>query len=168
MSRRGWERAIWLVVSGVALIAARRIMRPDVNVTGDAIATRPHPPTVAAARTLVMFDDESLDSAVAQTVAHDVFRVERKPATVAYSLAPGGFIAPAMPAAPVVRISLQGTIGGPPWSAIISGIPGHDGTVVMSTGDTLGGVAIRHVGRDNVTVRVKDSTWTVTLGRAGA
>ena len=116
---------------------------------------------------MTMFDGDLLDSAASRVVAHDPFRLERKPASVAFSIAPNGSVGVPPPSGPPVRIALQGTIGGPPWRAIVSGIPGHDGTIVVSSGDTLGGVTIRRVDRDGVTVRVKDSTWTVTMAKAG-
>ena len=122
----------------------------------------------ARASAMTMFDADLLDSAASRVVTHDPFRMERKPANVAFSITPNGGVGVPVPSGPPVRIALQGTIGGPPWRAIVSGIPGHDGTIIVSSGDTLGGVTIRRVDRDGVTVRVKDSTWTVTLAKAGA
>jgi hypothetical protein len=116
---------------------------------------------------MTMFDGDVLDSAASHIAAHDPFRIERKPANIPFSVAQNGGQGIPAPSAPPIRIALQGTIGGPPWSAIISGIPGHSGTVMVSSGDTLGGVAIRRVNKDSVTVRVKDSTWTVTQAKAG-
>lgn len=168
MSRRRWEQVIWIAASAVILLAARRTMRAKLGGASDVVAVRLHPRTASTTPALAMFDSDSLDSAAVRIVTHDVFRLERKSATVAYSIMPGGVIATAAPVTPAIRIALQGTIGGPPWHAIISGVPGHDGTIVVSAGDTLGGVTIRRVNRDSVTVRVKDSTWTVALGRAGA
>lgn len=168
MSRRRWEQVIWIAASAVMLLAARQTMRANPGGASDGIIAPSHSAIASTTPALTMFDSDSLDSAAAHIVTHDVFRLERKPATVAYSIIPGAFIAAAAPMTPAIRIALQGTIGGPPWHAIISGVPGHDGTIVVSAGDTLGGVLIRRINRDSVTVRVKDSTWTVTLGRTGA
>ncbi len=168
MNLRRWERVIWGAIAAVLLLGARQTVRAYGRAPIDGHNARPVRQRAGTTPALVMFDGESLDSAATLVVAHDVFRLERKPATVAYSVTPTGFIAPSAQTTPTIRIALQGTIGGPPWHAIISGVPGHDGTIVVSAGDTLGGVAIRRVNRDSVTVRVKDSTWTVTLGRTGA
>ncbi len=116
---------------------------------------------------MTMFDGDLLDSAASHVVTHDPFRLERKPANVAFSVAPSSVVGVPLPSGPPVRIALQGTIGGPPWRAIVSGIPGHDGTIIVSSGDTLGGVTVRRVDKGGVTVQVKDSTWTVTLAKAG-
>ncbi len=168
MTLRQWERVIWGAIAAVLLLGARQTVRAYDRVSGEARNTRPLRERASATPALVMFDGDTLDSAATLVVAHDVFRLERKPGTVAYSATSTGFIAPSAQTVPAIRIALQGTIGGPPWHAIISGVPGHDGTMVVSAGDTLGGVVIRRVDRDGVTVRVKDSTWTVTLGRTGA
>jgi len=164
MNRRLCERSIW-GISAVALILTARQIR--ANGAADDSTRRGRPGTLVrstpSSSALEMFDADSLDSAAGRVIAHDPFRLARKPATVAFSIAPNGVVGPPVPAAPPVRIALQGTIGGPPWRAIIAGIPGHDGTIIVSSGDTLGGVSIRRVSRDGVTVRVKDSTWTLTL-----
>jgi hypothetical protein len=167
MNRRRWEAAIWIGATALLLLTARQLLHGNGNASGDYSNNGNVVRAAFITPALVMFEGDSLDSAVANVVTHDVFRLERKPATVAYSNAPAGVVGAPTPVIPAIRIALQGTIGGPPWSAILSGIPGHEGTVVVSAGDTLGGVSIRRVNRDSVIVRVKDSTWAVTIARAG-
>ncbi|SRR6185312_7105199 len=166
MNRRQLERGLWVCTVSVLGLMGREVMlahRDDIaaaSASGRLLGSGAIPRMAA-------FDSDSLDSASSHIVTHDPFRVDRKPAMVAFSIAASGVPAPPVPAAPIVRIVLHGTIGGPPWRAIISGIPGRDGTIVVSSGDTLGTVAIRSVNKDGVTVRVRDSTWTVTLAKAG-
>ena len=66
-------------------------------------------------------------------------------------------------ARPVLR--LVGIVGGPPWSALLAGIPGRDGTALVSASDTAGGLLITAV--DSVQVRVvgRDTVWMLTLER---
>lgn len=168
MTRRRWELVIWAAVAAVILLAVRQTVWANSGAPDDPSNNQRAVSNAHATPMLAMFDGDSLDSAVAKVITHDVFRLERKPATVAYSITPTGPAAPPVPTVSAIRIALQGTIGGPPWRAIISGVPGHDGTIVVSAGDTLGGVTIRRVSRDSITVRVKDSTWAVTLGKTGA
>lgn len=153
-----WIGAAWVAGIGAQHYANGRI-RDDYRLITNAYAARS--PAVR------MFDRDTLGSAAARTAEHDPFRLERRPASVAFSTTPIGPAMPQTPAAPTIHIALQGTIGGPPWQAILSGIPGHDGTAVVHGGDTLGGITIRRVSRDSVVVRVKDSTWTVTLAKGG-
>jgi hypothetical protein len=150
----------------VLVLTARQVVRAR-NGQHDGAVMGIHRNRSAGAPAMTMFDGDSLDSAASHVVTHDPFRLERKPANVAFSTAPPAIVG-APPQGPPVRIALQGMIGGPPWRAIVSGIPGHDGTIMVSSGDTLGGVTIRHIDRGGITVRVKDSTWTVTLAKAGA
>jgi hypothetical protein len=167
MNRRHVERGLWTVTVLVFVLICREVILANRN---DVLATGINGRVLGsgAIPKMAAFDSDSLDSATTHTVTHDPFRVDRKPAMIAFSMAPSGVAGPPVPPAPIVRIVLHGTIGGPPWHAIISGIPGRDGTIVVSSGDTLGTVAIRSVNRDGVTVRVRDSTWTVTLAKAGA
>jgi hypothetical protein len=158
---------MWIAAAAVAALTIREALHGKRDEGSDSTIGR----LATIARSdpaMTMFDGDSLDSATTNAAAHDPFRLDRHPATIAFSVAPQGVIGPPVPTAPAIRIALQGTIGGPPWHAIISGVPGHEGTVVVSSGDTLGGISIRRVNRDSVTVRIKDSTWTVTLAKAGA
>ena len=70
------------------------------------------------------------------------------------------------PAPPKPRLVLRGLVGGPPWNAIIEGVPGHDGSYVVRAGDSVAGLKIRSVKRDGATIRGMDTTWTLKLGRA--
>ncbi len=168
MKRRMWERIVWISASMVLLLTVRQLADASKSrlVDGRDIGSRGDGD--AAIAVVAMFDGDLLDSVTARVIAHDPFRLDRKPTNVAYTTTPVGIVAPIVAAAPAIHIVLQGTIGGPPWHAIISGVPGREGTIVVSAGDTLGGVAIRRVSRDGVTVRVKDSTWTVSMPKAGA
>lgn len=166
MTRRSWERTIWTLTAMIVAVTIRQTVsaRRSPNGVSSSHVLLARTPTAPA---MTMFEGDMLDSATSQIMAHDPFRIERKPANIAFSVAPNGAQTMPAPAAPLVRIALQGTIGGPPWRAIISGVPGHEGTVMVSSGDTLGVVVIRRVNKDSVTVRVKDSTWTVTQAKAG-
>lgn len=152
------ERVLWIASAVIA--AVQLYDRAHV----DPLGLTEHA-GVPATPTASMFDQDSVSKATERTVQHDPFRLERRPASVAFSTTPAGVPAAPVTAAPLPRIGLNGTIGGPSWQAILSGIPGHDGTVVMRAGDTLGGVLVRRVTRDSAVVRVKDSTWAVVMAR---
>jgi len=166
VTRRGWEKSLWAMTAAILVLTVRQIIRTR-HAQGGATVTAVSRSRTVKAPAMTMFDGDSLDSAASHVMTHDPFRLERKPANVAFSIAPPAIVG-APPPGPPVRIALQGMIGGPPWRAIVSGIPGHDGTIMVSSGDTLGGVTIRRIDRSGITVRVKDSTWTVTLAKAGA
>lgn len=108
-----------------------------------------------------MYDADTLDDAADRIVATDPFRLARHAAVGAQ---PGTSSTTAMAAAmPRLQLTVTGIIGGPPWRAVLNGIPGHEAGIVVATGDTVGDVRIRLIRRDSVVVRLRDSTWTLTL-----
>ena len=53
---------------------------------------------------------------------------------------------------------------GPPWQALLEGVPGREGTaVVVRRGDVLGDLRIRDVTGTTVTVVGPDTTWRLTV-----
>jgi len=107
---------------------------------------------------------DSLAAAAAVLVEHDLFRLERRPSDVAYSPDLEGAPLPeAAPPKPV--LVLKGLVGGPPWQAVLEGIPGREGSVVVRTGDTLGALRVRAIRRDTVVVQGMDTTWRMTVKR---
>lgn len=118
--------------------------------------------TPARARDVTMYDADVLQRAADSLVANDVFRIERKPSKVAFG-APQPNTVPPAPPKPIIQLVLGGVMGGPPWRAVLSGVPGRDGSVVVATGDTLGGLKVKSVRPDVVIVQGPDTTWTLTV-----
>lgn len=104
---------------------------------------------------------DSIDAAARATAAADPFRLERRPALVAYRPDLEGMAPPTKPAKP--QLVLEGLVGS---TALIDGAPGHLGTSLVHAGDTLGGLRIRRIGRDTVVVMGADTTWRLTLSQA--
>jgi len=106
-----------------------------------------------------------LDSLTNDIIQRDPFRLARRPSQVPFiadTVAAAVSTAPKAPAPPLV---LAGIVGGPPWSAVIEGVPGRDGPVVVHRGDTLAGLRIRDVRRDRAIVSSPDTTWVLTIKR---
>jgi hypothetical protein len=154
------ERGLWgatvvaVVVTAVGVRAARATS-----------ATSPRPLLTAPAEP-GRLDADSIAQAVAYVVANDPFRLSRHPATVAYSPALEGLAPPAAARPPRPNLVLRGVVGGPPWSAILDGVPGRDGSVLVRRGDSLGTLIVRAVGRDTVTINGADTTWRLTVKRS--
>jgi hypothetical protein len=151
------ERGLWgatavaLVVTALGVRAARATSATSAR------------PIFAAAAEPRRLNADSIAQAVAYFVANDPFRVSRHPATVAYSPALEGLAPPAVARPPRPNLVLRGIVGGPPWSAILDGVPGRDGNVVVRRGDSLGTLVVRAVGRDTVIIKGADTTWRLTV-----
>jgi hypothetical protein len=100
-------------------------------------------------------------------VARDVFRLSRAPSDLRYgeSAAPTT-LAPAQYSPRTTRPSLVlRAVAGPPWQAIIDGLPGQSMQTVARAGATFDRLTIRTVTRDTVVVSGPDTTWVLTLSR---
>lgn len=105
---------------------------------------------------------DDLGDRVLRIVAGDPFRLERKPSSVPFGAPPSLGTQPGRPArvAPIV----SGLIG-PPWRAVLEGIPGRPGGVLVSAGDTIGGYRILRVRANSVEIQAPDTLWRLTVRR---
>jgi hypothetical protein len=95
----------------------------------------------------------------------DPFRLERRPSSVAYGAQPEEAPATPLPKPPKPKLALAGIVGGPPWVALLDGVPGRNGSVVVHAEDTLAGLRVRAVGSRSITITGLDTTWKLTLKR---
>lgn len=68
-------------------------------------------------------------------------------------------------APPMPVLALSGVLDGPAPAAILEGIPGREGSVILGVGDTAGGLRLRLIKEGRVTVTGMDTTWVLTLRR---
>ena len=141
-----WRRAL----DGVAPVSAR-------------------PRTLVRAPATARLDDDSIADAAAFVAENDPFRLSSAPASVAYS--PAMDAGPSTLAQPVVahvrpNLVLRGIIGGPPWQAIVDGIPGQPAGAIVRQGMAFDAITIRTVTRDTVFVQSPDTSWKLTLARS--
>jgi hypothetical protein len=110
-------------------------------------------------------DADSVTTIVTRIADADLFRLARHPSQVAYH--PGGdpaaAAAPPPPAPPKPPIAVAGIVGGPPWAALLDGVPGHDGSVLVHPGDTLAQLTVRAVRPGQVIITGLDTTWRLSL-----
>ena len=156
------ERVLWL---GAAFAMLAGVVTLHVGSSRAFPATRPAllaAVGVAPARAT----PDSLESAVEEIASRNLSRPERTSAEQQPHAGPSMAMA-MMPQPPSSkpRLVLRGVLGGPPWDAIIEGIPGREGSVVLRAGQSLGGVTVRAARRDTVWARGFDTTWTLTLAR---
>jgi len=102
--------------------------------------------------------DSALDEAEDATISNDPFRLSNEPAAVRYDASAEGEVVSAVP---VVRptLVLKAIIGGPPWQAVIDGIPGQPPGTIAAPGARFDKLVVRRVTRDTVVVQGPDTTW---------
>jgi len=96
-------------------------------------------------------------------IERNPFRLSRLPADVRFARASAPAVEPVQ--TPLVRppLSLTGIVGGPPWTAIIEGLPGQAAGTLVREGSTFDKLVVRTVTASNVVVQGPDTTWRLTL-----
>lgn len=182
MTRRRWEQLLWASALGLALAGWVRWRNalPEAHP-----ASRPSlaaPPPVRAAA------PARLGTALEVIARGNPFRLDRSPAPLG-SPAPGQlgmmmstgyppYVPPGSPAGSYPAYSPPGMpqqggalrvtgISGPPWEALIEGIPGKQGAVVVRPGDRVEDLRIRSITQDLVVVQGRDTTWRLQIKRTG-
>ena len=153
--------ALAIVFSGIAVLRWHHAL--DGVSSAEAL-----PPISSSTRSVTLVNEDSVADAARTVVESDPFRLSNAPASVAYSPAQdGGLGAPATPVVVRVRptLSLKGIIGGPPWQAIVDGIPGQPLGAIVRPGMAFDKLVIRSISRDTVLVQGPDTSWKLTLGR---
>lgn len=157
MKRRIAELALWTIALSamlVAVFASRRMLRGEDAAT-PIVWPAPQPNASASPDSIAQLGTRIVDG--------DVFRVDRKPAAVPYRMA--GDSAPSAPTPPPVPkpvLTLVGIVGGPPWAALIDGVPAQTGTVLVHPRDSIGGLRVRDVSAVQVTLTGLDTVWHLT------
>jgi hypothetical protein len=111
--------------------------------------------------------DDSLASAVDLVVSNDPFRVSNTPPSVRFDARSDGNAAGAVGQTVIVRpmLALKGVVGGPPWQAMIDGIPGQSSGTMVRDGARYDKLLVRSVTRDSVVIQGFDTTWVLTFRR---
>jgi hypothetical protein len=115
---------------------------------------RAHPAAPGAATV------ESLATAVA---ARASFRRSRRPAAIAYDPAPSEASVSSEPVVPKPALVLTGIALGVRPVAVLEGLPGFEGPVVLAEGDTAAGLRIKRVRESGVVVMGYDTSWVLLL-----
>ena len=116
--------------------------------------------------------NDSLETRLAEAedlmVTNDPFRLANAPALVRYDPngenGAGGSIG-AVPPPLRPTMTLKAIVGGPPWQAIVDGIPGQPQGTVVRTGNSWDKLVARAVTRDSVIIQGPDTTWVLSFRR---
>ena len=101
---------------------------------------------------------------MARALARPMFRADRRrSARYDATAASSADAAPAAPAQPKPVLVLSGLVRGARPAAVLAGIPGTEGEVVLRQGDRVGGLRLVRLEGDRAVVRGLGSTWRLTL-----
>jgi hypothetical protein len=139
------------VLSGVWTLSHGRAVNPPITAVASLGALAPARP-----------DSDARDEAVVTITDENLFRAERRSPDEASVVAAGQ---PMQVKPPKPVLSLRGILGGPPWDALVEGVPGHEGAVVLRAGQRSGDITVRAIRRDTVFLQGMDTTWKLTLRR---
>lgn len=164
MSRRRMEALLWALALAVLLPGGTRWRRAEPA------AEAPPAARDAAPAEPRRVPRERLASAAASVAGGNPFRLDRAPAPIGFQQPPapgmpGTFpgMAPYEPPPPPRPQLLVSGIVGPPWQAMLEGVPGREGAVVVRQGEVLGELRIREITRSVVVVASPDTTWRLTV-----
>jgi len=101
------------------------------------------------------------DSLLAIASKKDLFRPNRRPASVLYD--PAHLVAPVT--SPVVKPTLQlvGLVAGHEGSAVVEGFPGVDGWQVVRKGDVVSGLRVQTISAASVVIVGLDTIWVLRV-----
>ncbi len=150
----------------VAIVAAATVIA-SIGAWTTAIPAAPieeHPPTIGSlppARP----DTLAIAASAARLRSRDPFRIERRPAEIRYN--PWEPVVASAPAPTPARppLALAGLMGGPPWNALLEGVPGRETGVLLQLGDSAGGIRFVALHGDTVMLAGFDTTWSLTARR---
>lgn len=102
---------------------------------------------------------------IERTVSANPFRLDRSAAPIRYAAAADPAAPPPPPPPPAPArppLSISGVVG-PPWAAILEGVPGRASGVVVRPGDLVGELRVRAVSPSAVVIQGPDTTWRLTV-----
>jgi hypothetical protein len=109
-----------------------------------------------------------LAAAARDVMGGNPFRLDRAPAPIGFAQPTAGpYAAPPSyepPPPPRPQLAVSGIMG-PPWQAVLEGVPGREGGVLVRKGDVLGELRIRDVTQTVVVVSAPDTTWRLSVRR---
>ena len=112
-------------------------------------------------------DGKQLRDAADLIASNDPFRLTNTPALVRYDPRAVGTVPATSIAAPPIRpvMTLKAIVGGPPWQAIVDGLPGQPPGTVVRAGNAFDKLVARAVTRDSVVIQGPDTTWVLSFRR---
>jgi hypothetical protein len=153
--------ALGLILLGGSLVVVgtKRWRSALPNVSHGLVTIAPSTPSVDSRV------DDSLATAEDLIVSNDPFRIANAPSSARYDAAKDGVHPIGSTPLNLVRPSfvLRAIVGGPPWQAVIDGIPGQPAGTVVRTGNAFDQLTVSAITRDSVIIKGPDTAWTLSF-----
>ena len=149
------EAALWVLLATATLWCTRQWRGPELHVAATSRYTMASAPSPR-------LGDSAGASATAKGIAgRNPFRLDRRAAPPPGTAALAGHPAPVNPSPP---LWVSGMVG-PPWKAVLEGVPGREFGVLVKAGDRIGDLRIRSIDGRAVIVSSPDTTWRLLTRR---
>lgn len=122
--------------------------------------------TPLIARATVPRDVRAAMRHAAEAIAGDPFRLDREPASIAFDPTRPATQSAAPAAPPKPTLAVRAVVGGPPWEALVDGIPGRSGSSRVRAGDRIAELIFVTINKDLVIVQGMDTTWRLGVARS--
>ena len=156
MNHRELERLLWMLTTCVVAVATAAWFRWRQPIS--------NPSHQWVAEELVEIVPSDSGDRSERIVMRDPFRLSRRPSSTPFQSQPlNGAITASQMVRPI--LVLNGVVGGPPWSAVVTGLPGRDGNVVVHEAEIFGPLRIQVITRDGVVIQGLDTTWHLLAKR---
>jgi len=153
-----WRMELGLSVATLALSLVAVYRWGGMQHQPPQAATVSAAPTTEAATSAALLSEAALAA-----MEQNPFRLSRAPSDVAFVPRRIAMATPSGPPAFRGLLVLKGIVGGPPWHAVIDGLPGQPPGTMVSAGSTFEKLVIRTISRDTVVVQAPDTVWRLTL-----
>jgi hypothetical protein len=108
---------------------------------------------------------QALDQQLLERAAqHPAFRADRRRSANAYD--PTRAVTPdSQPAPPIPKpsLSVSGIVWGQEPAAVVEGLPGVEGQIVLRRGDSAAGFRVLRIDGERVVIRGMDTTWRLPV-----
>lgn len=151
------ERGLWIATLAFAVFGVVRTGSEPMP-----MGELPHDPIPQ----MTVIDAVPLDriaNARDEVVGSDPFRLSRRPSSIAFEAGTSSNETFEPQRSAGLELILAGVLGGPPWQAVLKGVPGRPGSVVVREGESIDDLLIASVTKDSVVVSGADTSWVLKV-----
>jgi len=154
-----------LARAGLVLVALGGAWGTGLAISGPVVGMELPAPSSLVPPAANRVADRSPDrEATERAIDRPAFRADRRAASTRYDPEHTGMPeTPAAPPLPKPVLAVSGIVWGDQPAAVVEGVPGIEGSVVLRPGDSAAGLRVVRIQGDRVVIRGMDTTWQLTV-----